>query len=202
MVLHFAKLEVLSRVKIFRDGYIRKGGRTQRIKIVIDEQCKIKTSLSLECRYENPSDEQSSVLVMVKESLGVGMGKGLFAITPLKKGTKIIRYTGALYRDKSIQDSLRENYRNEGIVGDYMIETKEFLIDATKEGSDAKFAKHSCDANSRFVEDDRNSKIVHIVAMRNIMEGEEITVEYSIKTDKNDLVPCRFNSKNCRGIKK
>lgn len=201
VVLHFARLEMTSRVKIFKGGYIRKGGRTQRIKICVDNQWKVKSSLARECKFQNPSDELNWAPVMVKEALGVAERNGLVAVTSLKKGCNITRCTGVIYKDKKIQDTLQEKYRNEGIVGDYMIETEKVLIDATMEGSDAKFANHSCNPNCELVEDHSDPEIVHIVALRKIEKGEEITVNYCIRTDKDDLVPCRCRSKNCRRIK-
>lgn len=76
-----------------------------------------------------------------------------------------------MYRDQCIQNSFQKRYQKEGIVGDYMIKSKVFLIDAAKEDSDTKFANHSCDANTMFVEDDINSEVVHIVAMIKFVEG-------------------------------
>lgn len=192
---------MMSRVKIVREGYKRRGGRTRDVQISVDNERRVSASLAKECRFQSPSVKLIWDPVMVKEASGSGMGNGLFAVKMIKKQCEVIRYTGVIYSDKKIQDELQESYRNEGIVGDYMIETEKYLIDATKQGSDARFANHSCNPNCEFVEDNNDSKIVHLLTLKDVNKGEEITVNYKISTDKNDLVPCRCTEPDCRGIK-
>ncbi len=93
-------------------------------------------------------------------------GLGLFAITPIKKGTTLIEYIGE--RIPTSEGDLRENR--------YMfnINTK-WDIDGSPRHNTARYANHSCRPNCEAL--NRRGRIF-VVAKKNIKEGEEITYHY------------------------
>jgi hypothetical protein len=59
------------------------------------------------------------------------------------------------------------------------------------------FVNHSCEANSIIVLG--QNKII-IKSKREIVEGEEITLDYYLTEEKNHLIPCNCKSEKCRNF--
>ena len=76
-------------------------------------------------------------------------------------------------------------------------EAKKYVVYANKNyilmQSPAKYANHSCDANTR-------ADNFCDVANRDIMKGEEITVNYSETMAPDEHMICKCGYKNCKGI--
>lgn len=66
----------------------------------------------------------------------------------------------------------------------------------------ASFVNHSCDPNCRvYTEPERD--LVAFYALREIFQGEEITIDYNLHVDHNEVVelhPCRCGAVTCRGF--
>lgn len=60
-----------------------------------------------------------------------------------------------------------------------------------------KFINHSCDPNT-YVKTINNLR--HVLAMKDIKKGEEITYDYAINGDNDGTFKCNCGSKNCRRI--
>jgi uncharacterized protein len=116
---------------------------------------------------------------------------GVFAEEPIAKGRKVIEYTGE-------KISRRETKRRaEERTQIYLFTLNSYwTIDGASGGSGAEIINHSCSPNcaSRIVRD-------HILyyAIRDIAEGEELTVDYRFGADE-EKIPCGCGAKKCRGL--
>jgi SET domain-containing protein len=134
------------------------------------------------------------------ENSGI-QGRGVFAARRIRKGRRIIEYTG------EIIDSAEEARRYDD---DAMSRHHTFLfkidekttIDATQTGSIARFINHSCDPNCEAVWEDRR---IYIEAIKNIQPGIELCYDYAYEHDgpltkeQREFYVCRCGAKNCRG---
>lgn len=128
-------------------------------------------------------------------------GTGVYAIAPIKKGTRIIEYLGE-------RISHAEADRRYELKGDddghtfLFIASNRTVIDAGVNGNDARFINHSCAPNCETVIE--NSR-VFIDAIRNIKPGEELGYDYQLTWESTDdpaelaLYACRCGAKKCRG---
>ncbi len=135
------------------------------------------------------------------ELLRVGMskilGKGNFAASNIKKGQTICLFTGESCNLNEIRDRIKIGKENEFDPLQIDEETYLDLDESTR------LFNHSCNPNA-FV----NGKN-ELVALRNILKGEEITFDYSTTIDEDEMkfehvglpyhtLKCNCLSKNCR----
>jgi len=129
-------------------------------------------------------------------------GRGVFAATAIRKGTRIIEYRGervdwddALKRPDSDPDNPFHTFffsLDDGRV-----------IDANVRGNAARWINHSCGPNCETEETDDGR--VFIFALRSIVRGEELTYDYRLKIDdkltKKEFAhfACRCGAPECRG---
>jgi uncharacterized protein len=96
-------------------------------------------------------------------------GLGLFAVKPIKRRTSIVAYRGPLLTEE-------EADRYEARDSRYLfILNKKWTIDGSPRWNLGRYANHSCRPNAEPLS--RNGGI-HIVALRRIEPGEEITYDY------------------------
>lgn len=128
-------------------------------------------------------------------------GRGAFATTRIRRGTRIIEYTGELI---SPEEEARR-YNNNGVDRHHTFLfaiDENVTIDATRRGSTAKYINHSCDPNCEAVNDNDH---IFIEAIKNIQPGVELTYDYGFEHDGESLAelrrlyPCHCGAKNCRG---
>ncbi len=94
------------------------------------------------------------------------VGKGMFAIRTIPKGTFIAEYTG-----KKIPTKLADTLSSR-----YLFELDEdWTIDGEDESNIARYINHSCDPNAEAEIEDGH---ILIRAIKNIRAGEEITFDY------------------------
>ena len=135
-------------------------------------------------------------------------GNGVFAVEPIKKGTRLIQYKG-LHRTHTEVDRV---YADDVDTGHTFLFTLNdtYVIDANVDGNDARWINHSCNPNCEaVVEDDENDDPmkdkVFIEARRAIKPGEELTYNYGIVLAEahtarlKKLWACRCGAKNCTG---
>jgi len=128
-------------------------------------------------------------------------GKGVYAIAPIKKGTRIIEYLGERI-SHSEADSRYEDKADDDGHTFLFIASNRTVIDAGVDGNDARFINHHCDPNCETVIE--NSR-VFIDAIRNIKPGEELGYDYQLTWESTDepaelaLYACRCGAKKCRG---
>ena len=121
------------------------------------------------------------------------VGESLFAIESIKKGEIIVDYKNGpgqlISREKT--DKLFDDDR------DFMIQIEDDLFFAAvknKELEDADFINHSCDPNCGI------KSSLKIIAMRDIISGEEITIDYAMCESSVYKINCKCASKNCRKV--
>jgi len=116
-------------------------------------------------------------------------GKGVYATRKIRKGTKILEYTGTRISKKEA-DAIGPDVERVLLfdLGDGT------FIDGDPQAASA-FINHSCDPNC-FTEiiDER----IFIFAGRTIQPGEELTYDYMFAPDQQTY-PCNCGAANCRG---
>lgn len=120
-------------------------------------------------------------------------GRGLFAIETITKGEIITDFTNGLgeYVDSNKADQLFKEGQ------DHMIQVDDDLFFAAVKKSDfedADYINHSCNPNCGI-----EGKL-KIVAMRDIIVGEEITIDYAMMESSDYSFKCNCGSINCRKI--
>lgn len=131
-------------------------------------------------------------------------GLGVFAVRPIRAGTRIIEYTGELIshaegerRYPSAPDHDEEPEHT------YLLQLDDDrVIDANVGGNDARFINHSCAPNCEPM-----PALDHmwIVSVRNIRVGEELAYDYAIELDeqhtseRKQRFPCHCGARTCRG---
>ncbi|MFN3875795.1 MAG: SET domain-containing protein, partial [Flavobacteriales bacterium] len=112
-------------------------------------------------------------------------GSGVFAIAPIRKGERIIEYTGPLITHQEAD----ERYYGDIDTGHTFLFTlnKHWVIDANKDRGIAKWINTSCEPNAvAYVHSERKKRPdpkkdrVIIEALRAIKPGEEITYDYGL----------------------
>jgi uncharacterized protein len=128
-------------------------------------------------------------------------GQGAFATRPIKKGDRIIEYLG----ERITQDEADKRYDDSAMARHHTFlfsVDDDTVIDAAREGNDARFINHSCAPNCQaFLEDER----IYIYALRDIAVGEELSYDYGYERtedmgpEEEALYVCRCGAPTCRG---
>ena len=130
-------------------------------------------------------------------------GKGLYATIDIKKGKKIIEYIAEkVSKSEGDKRSERriEKYLNSNKTGSvYIFDlNKRYDIDGSPLYNKARYINHSCDPNC---EVNISKGKIWIVAIKNILEGQELSYDYGYEFDKDDYKDhkCKCSAKNCIG---
>src|SRR3954466_9218948 len=130
-------------------------------------------------------------------------GRGVFAARRIRKGTRIVEYTGERIdndgADRRYDDSKMKRHHTFLFTLD-----KKTVIDGAVSagGGDASFINHSCDPNCEAI---ITGKKIFIHARRGIEPGAELAYDYQYeRTGKDDaelekFYFCRCGADNCRG---
>jgi len=128
-------------------------------------------------------------------------GRGAFATRRIRKGARIIEYTG----ERISQDEADKRYDDEAMGRHHTFLftlDEKTVIDAAVDGNEARFINHSCDPNCQaLIEDDK----IFIYALKDISPGEELVYDYAYERaegmdeESEQLYACRCGAKNCRG---
>ena len=142
-----------------------------------------------------PKAARSSTLVEVRPS-GVH-GRGVYAKRPIRKGTRIIEYTGERTSwEEAPNDPDNPHTFNFGLDNGE-------VINPEIGGNEARWINHSCDPNCEAIEDEDDR--VFIYALRNLAAGEELFYDYALELDEPPTKElekeheCRCGSRKCRG---
>ncbi|HEX6965695.1 MAG TPA: SET domain-containing protein-lysine N-methyltransferase [Gemmatimonadaceae bacterium] len=128
-------------------------------------------------------------------------GTGAFATRRIRKGTRIIEYTGERISndeaDKRYDDTKMKRHHT------FLFSLDDgTCIDAAVNGNEARYINHSCDPNCQAV---IVRKHIYIEAVRTIQPGEELCYDYAYeRTGDSDeaterMYVCRCGAPNCRG---
>ena len=141
----------------------------------------------------------SSPLVEVRNS--PVHGRGVFAVAPIRKGTRILEYLGERLSHEAADQRYEDHDENDNHTFLFIVD-KHTVIDAGVGGNDARFINHQCEGNCESVIEHRR---VFIDAARDIEPGQELGYDYEIGREKDDppnvdeIYACRCGSPQCRG---
>ncbi len=128
-------------------------------------------------------------------------GKGAFAIRPIKKGERLIEYTGERIPHPVADERYDDDSMDEHHTFLFTVNSRT-VIDASHGGNESRFINHSCDPNC---ESEIERGRVYIFALRDIEPGEELHYDYAYErsgdeTEKEERqYACRCGAANCRG---
>ncbi len=144
-------------------------------------------------------DYATSDLIAVRNSLI--HGRGVYAIKPIKKGTRIIEYVGERISHAEADRRFWEKGEDDGHTFLFVVNQKT-VIDGTHDGNAARYINHRCAPNCETVTEGNR---IFIDALTHIKAGEELGYDYQLTWSSDDdpeelkLYGCRCGSKNCRG---
>ncbi|HEY0932070.1 MAG TPA: SET domain-containing protein-lysine N-methyltransferase [Gemmatimonas sp.] len=127
-------------------------------------------------------------------------GRGAFAVKPIRKGQHIDEYWG----ERITHDEAERRYDDtEGRHHTFLFVLDDnTVIDARRQGTDARFINHSCDPNCETEIEDGH---INIAAIKPIKVDEELVYDYRFEWQ-DEYEPedvryyaCRCGSKKCRG---
>ena len=125
-------------------------------------------------------------------------GRGVYARRAIRKGKRIIEYTGRRVSWESIPDD-----PDDPRTFFFGLHNGKDVIDPAIGGNDACWINHSCAPNCQAIEDE--SERIFIYALRDIHAGQELTYDYSLEIDEprskqsEDESACRCGTLSCRG---
>ena len=128
-------------------------------------------------------------------------GRGVYAVAPIKKGTRIYEYVGERITHAEADRRFWRKRHDDGHTFLFVVNRKT-VIDGTRNGNDARYINHRCDVNSETVTEDNR---IYIEATRDIKAGDELGYDYQLTWSEADtpedlaLYACRCGSKQCRG---
>jgi SET domain-containing protein len=128
-------------------------------------------------------------------------GRGVYAVAPIKKGTRIYEYVGERISHTEADRRFWRKRHDDGHTFLFVVNRKT-VIDGTRKGNDARYINHRCDVNCETVTEDNR---IFIEATRDIKAGEELGYDYQLTWSEADtpedlaLYTCRCGAKQCRG---
>lgn len=128
-------------------------------------------------------------------------GKGVYSLAPLRKGARIIEYTGEHLPWNIAMDLPPRDPKNPYHTFFFSLDNGD-VIDAARGGNDSRWINHSCDPNCETTEEDDR---IFVDALRGISSGEELFYDYKIvpaerRTKKLEQeFACHCGSAKCRG---
>ncbi|MGE0189277.1 MAG: SET domain-containing protein [Steroidobacteraceae bacterium] len=127
-------------------------------------------------------------------------GRGVYAVRPIKKGTRIYEYVGERITHTEA-DKRFWRKRNDGHTFLFVV-NRRTVIDGSRKGNDARYINHLCNVNCETITDNNR---IFIEATRDIKKGEELGYDYQLTWSQDDtpedlaLYNCRCGAKRCRG---
>ena len=124
-------------------------------------------------------------------------GLGAFAVRRIRKGTRIIEYTG----ERITPAEADARYDDEAMERHHTFlfaVNRRTVIDAAIGGNAARFINHSCAPNCQAVVDEGR---IFIEAILNIQPGVELTYDYAydLPWSERGKYPCHCGAPACRG---
>ena len=128
-------------------------------------------------------------------------GRGAFALKRIRKGTRIIEYTGEIITDEEADRRYDDEKMNRHHTFLFAVDVNH-VIDGARKGNASAYINHSCDPNCEAVIEENR---VYIDALRTIQPGEELLYDYQYERDGvpdaswDRLYACHCGAPNCRG---
>ena len=129
-------------------------------------------------------------------------GRGVFATTTIRKGTRIIEYKGKRRPWKEAENDPPTDPRDPHHTFLFSLDNGQ-VIDAGIDGNDARWINHSCDPNCETMEEEGDR--IFVYALRTLRAGDELFYDYKVdpaerrtrKVEQN--YACRCGTAKCRG---
>jgi len=137
-------------------------------------------------------ETKQETLPLISVSTSKIHGTGVYAEQHIKNGSRIIEYIGEKI---SAKEGTRRDDANPYHTLIFSLDD-DWDIDGSVGGNNSRFINHSCGPNAKFVVE--NGKI-WIVAVKDILHGEEITYDYRFGAD-GSLIKCICGTAACRGF--
>lgn len=115
---------------------------------------------------------------------------GGYARQRIPKGTYVIEYVG----EKITKEEAERRCNDDNCY--IFTYDEEYDLDGSVEWNLARWINHSCDANCETIDDEGH---MWIVAVRDILPGEEISFNYCYDLDEYEDHPCHCGSDKCVG---
>jgi SET domain-containing protein len=128
-------------------------------------------------------------------------GRGVYAVQPIKKGTRIYEYVGERITHSEADKRFWRKRNDDGHTFLFVV-NRRTVIDGSRKGNDARYINHLCDANCETITDVNR---IFIEATRDIKKGEELGYDYQLTWSQTDtpedlaLYNCRCGAKQCNG---
>jgi SET domain-containing protein len=128
-------------------------------------------------------------------------GRGAFAVRPIRRGTRIIEYTGEIISHEEADRRYDDGSMGRHHTFLFSVSSKK-VIDAAVGGNEARFINHSCAPNCEAIDDKSR---IFIEAIRDIAPGEELTYDYAYERDGTEdekweqVYACHCGAATCRG---
>ncbi|VVC31054.1 Chromo/chromo shadow domain,Pre-SET domain,Chromo domain-like,SET domain [Cinara cedri] len=139
-------------------------------------------------------------------------GWGVKASEYIEKGRFIALYTGKIITIEESKTRLKENASLSEYMWNLDFDDKhnyEYIIDGSKYANFTRFINHSCNSNLNVYTVrinclDKTLPELALFASKNILTGEQLTVNYFFGSNKNKIgkktgIRCLCNEKNCQG---
>ena len=130
-------------------------------------------------------------------------GRGVFALRRIRKGTRILEYTGERISNKEADRRYDDDNMKRHHTFLFTLDSKTCIDGSIKTGGgDASFINHSCEPNCEAVITGRK---IFIHALHTIEPGTELAYDYQYeRTGENDaklekFYVCKCGAPNCRG---
>jgi len=128
-------------------------------------------------------------------------GRGVFALRTIRKGTRLLEYTGERISHAEASRRYDDDRENLAHVVLFTVDRRT-VIDGGAGGGDARFVNHSCDPNCEALNEEGR---IFIFAQRTIRAGEELCYDYRLQrpgdrdADVEKRYTCRCGAALCRG---
>lgn len=128
-------------------------------------------------------------------------GRGVFALTSISKGTRIVEYKGELITDDEADCRYAHLHEHSPHTMLFSLENN-LVIDATRRGNSGRWINHSCAPNCQVEEEGTK---IFIDARRDIRPGEELTYDYNLQLGETHTRAaqrahaCFCGTRRCRG---
>lgn len=163
---------------------------------------KVPAKVAKVAKAAKPVSQRAKPSLPFKVSQSGIHGRGVFATRSIRKGRKLIEYTG----ERISWEEAERRYPVDPVpYHTFLFEIGDgsHCLDAQRRGSAAKWFNHSCKPNCE-VEEDEDER-VWVRACRDIKAGEEMTYDYNLTCpekvsmkDKKLRYPCWCSAKKCR----
>lgn len=128
-------------------------------------------------------------------------GQGVFALRRIRKGTRIMEYTG----ERITPEEADERYDDDAVERPHTFlftVNRRTIIDGAVNGNEARYINHSCEPNCEAVIE---AGRIFIEALRTIQPGDEITYDYQLerpgpyRPEWRRRYACHCGAPTCRG---